>query len=334
MILGLDTFSFRSQGWDAFRTLDEAASLGLGNVQFSERAHLGSFDPEHLRAVRDHAGRLGLTLEIGMRSIDRHAASFDPALGSPVAQFTDMLHAAGTIGSPIVRCFFGMASDRLLDIPVASRVAEVVATLREVTPLAARLGIRIAIENHGMGDLLAPELRDVIEAVGSPHVGVCFDSGNPAYAAEDPVFAAEVLAPYVITSHIRDTRVWRTERGAVAQWVPVGEGNVDLRRVLAILGEANPDLAVNLEIITGGAPYEIPFLDPSAEFWRLFPEMSARSLARFVALADMGSESPFPQHLGATADDETMRLQQRQHFEASVIAARRLVIDGSGATSA
>jgi sugar phosphate isomerase/epimerase len=236
-----------------------------------------------------------------------------------------MLHAAETIGSGVVRCFFGMASDRLLDTPVAVQIDDGIRTLREVAPLAERLGIRIAVENHGMGDLLAPELRKVIEAVGSDHVGVCFDSGNPAYAAEDPVYAAEILAPYVVTSHIRDTRVWRTEQGAMAQWVPVGAGNVDLRRVLDILLEHAPDLAVNLEIITGGGPYGLPFLADDADFWRLFPDMGARSLARFLALAEQGTPEPFAQHLGADTDTATMQAQQRAHLEQSVTYCREVL---------
>jgi len=40
MRLGLDSYSLRWQGWDAFQFLDYAAKLGLDNVQFSERGNL------------------------------------------------------------------------------------------------------------------------------------------------------------------------------------------------------------------------------------------------------------------------------------------------------
>jgi hypothetical protein len=46
MRLGLDTYSLRWQGWDAFQLLDYAASLGLDNVQFSERSTLASLDAQ------------------------------------------------------------------------------------------------------------------------------------------------------------------------------------------------------------------------------------------------------------------------------------------------
>ena len=44
MRLGLDTYSLRWQGWDAFMLLNYAAGLGLDNVQFSERGTLASLD--------------------------------------------------------------------------------------------------------------------------------------------------------------------------------------------------------------------------------------------------------------------------------------------------
>ncbi len=55
MRLGIDSFSLRSQGWDAFQILDYAAGLNLDNVHFSERAHLGGLNPDALARVRTYA---------------------------------------------------------------------------------------------------------------------------------------------------------------------------------------------------------------------------------------------------------------------------------------
>ena len=52
MRLGLDTYSLRWQGWDAFQLLDYAASLGLDNVQFSERGTLASLDVSYLESLK------------------------------------------------------------------------------------------------------------------------------------------------------------------------------------------------------------------------------------------------------------------------------------------
>ena len=325
MLLGIDSFSLRWQGWDAFQLMDYAASLGLQNVHFSERANLESLDVPYLQSIRRHAEALGLRLEIGMRSFERYSSTFDSTLGSGEEQLGAMLHAANELGSPIVRCFLGMQADRLGDVPFDQHIAEATRTLRAAAPLAEDLGIAIAVENHGGVDLLARELRDLIEAVGSESVRVCLDTGNPTYAAEDAVLAAEILGPYVVTTHLRDTKIWATPEGAMVQWAPVGDGSVDLRRIVDIIERHAPDSAIDLEIITGIAPKAIDYLEPASDFWHMYPDMLARDLARFVAVAQHGIPEPLDQLCLAPgvwappADQlDVFRAQQREHFERSV----------------
>ena len=329
MLLGIDSFSLRWQGWDAFQLMDYAASLGLENVHFSERANLESLEVPYLESVRSHADALGLRLEIGMRSFERHSSTFDAALGTGEEQLRAMLYAAQVLGSPIVRCFLGMQADRLGEVPFDQHIAEATRTLRAAAPLAEELGIAIAVENHGGVDLLARELRDLIEAVGSNFVRVCLDTGNPTYAAEDAVLTAEILGPYVVTTHLRDTKIWATPEGAMVQWAPVGDGNVDLRRIVEIIEGHAPESAIDLEIITGIAPKAINYLEPGSDFWRLYPDMRAKDFARFVSVAQRGTPEPLDQLCLAPgvwappADQlEAFRAQQREHFERSVHQCR------------
>jgi sugar phosphate isomerase/epimerase len=329
MRLGLDSFSLRWQGWDAFQFLDYAATLDLDNVQFSERGNLASHDAGYLRALKDHADGLGLTIEVGMGSFDRHATSFRPEFGSGEEQLTAMLHVAAAVGSPVVRCFLGAQDERSGAVPLQEHIAECARTLRAVAPLVRELGIKIAVENHGGVDLLARELRALIETVGPETVGVCLDTGNPPYAAEDPLLSTEILAPYAITTHLRDTKVWATADGAAAQWVPLGAGSADLPAILALLAAHAPTIAINLEVITGTPPASLPYYTPGAPFWERYPDMPARDFARYVALAGRGTPDPLEQHLLPPGlrqppqdQIERYREQQRQHFERSVRHAR------------
>ncbi|MGI9146873.1 MAG: hypothetical protein ACR2IK_10040 [Chloroflexota bacterium] len=82
MRLGIDSYSLRWQGWDASRILEYAAELGLDNVQFSERRFLASLDDGYLASLKRRADELGLTIEVGMMSFDRHARAFDAGLGT------------------------------------------------------------------------------------------------------------------------------------------------------------------------------------------------------------------------------------------------------------
>jgi sugar phosphate isomerase/epimerase len=331
MRLGVDSFSLRYQGWDAFQFLDYAGALELDVIQFSTRENLASHDPGYLKEVRAHANRLGLQIELGMGSIDRYAASFRPELGTGSEQLIDMCRAAAVLGSPVVRCFLGMQSDRLGAVPVQEHIAECVRTLKAVEPVARDLGLKICLENHGFGDLLAHELKALVEEAGPDFVGVTLDTGNPAFAAEDPLYTAQALAPYVGTTHFRDTALWEHEAGAEGQWTILGKGVVDLKAILGVLETRCPGVAVNLETITGVAPRVIPYLEPDSDFWRMYPEMPARSLARFLVLARRGTRMgirPLEQLTGGLTDRtppdvaERIRAQQRDHFEQSVAYAK------------
>ncbi len=325
MRLGLDSYSLRWQGWDAFQFVEYAAGLGLDNVQFSSRDNLASLDEGYLRTLRDAAAGRGLTLELGIGSIDRHAASFRPERGSGEEQLSEMIRAAAIVGSPVVRCFLGAQDERTGAVPLAEHIAECVRVLRAVAPLAHEHGIRIAVENHGGVDLLARELLELVERAGPATVGVCLDTGNPPYAGEDPHLAVELLAPYAVTTHLRDTRVWATPDGALAQWVPLGAGNLDLPRVLAALGERAAAIPLNLEVITGVPPQAVPFLAPDGDFWPRYPDMLARDFARYLALAQRGTAAPFeqltlPRGTGMPPAElaDAFLAQQRHHFEESV----------------
>jgi 3-oxoisoapionate decarboxylase len=336
--LGMDTFSLRWQGWDAFQFLDYAATLGLDNVHFSERGFLASLDKNYLQLLKQRAEELRLTIEIGMTSFDKYSRHFNPALGSGEQQLIDMARAAQHVGSPIVRCLLGGWADRLGPIPFEQHVEECIRALKAAAPVARDLGIKFAVENHDGVDFLARELRAVITEVGPDVVGACLDTGNPVYAGEDPILSAEVLAPYVISSHVRDSRVWAVSDGAIAQWVPVGKGDIDLKRIVQILAEQAPHPPVDLEIITGSAsgPKHIPYLDPGSDYWRLYPDMPARDFARFVALAQRGKPEPFEQltippgtsQLPKGELGEQLRAQQLRHFEESVVYCKEVLVLG------
>lgn len=326
MRLGIDTFSLRWQGWDAFQVLDYAAGLGLDCVHFSERRFLTSLVDDYLLALKERADGLGLAIELGMMSFDRHSRLFDPALGSGEEQLAAMARAASVVGSPIVRCLLGNADDRLGPVPFRDHLAECARTLQAAAPVARELGVKFAVENHGGVDLLARELRALIEAVGLDVVGACLDTGNPVYGGEDPAFSAAILGPYILSTHVRDSRAWSVADGAMVQWVPVGQGQVDLPRILAILAEQAPDAPVDLEIITGVPPKHLDYLAPDSDFWRMYPDLPAADFAHFLALVRRGDGGeldqltlpPGSRDLPTGDLGERLRAQQLRHFEESV----------------
>ena len=84
-------------------------------------------------------------------------------------------------------------------------------------------GVKIAVENHA-GDMQAWELLTLIHEAGTDYMAVTLDSGNACWTLEDPMASLELLAPYTVTTGLRDSMVWEYPDGAKVQWTATGEG--------------------------------------------------------------------------------------------------------------
>jgi sugar phosphate isomerase/epimerase len=312
--IGIDLYSLRSQGWNAFEFLEYCSAQGVNVVHFSEIRFLGGLDPAHLRRVREAAQRLGLEVEIGMGSICPSSNLFDASQGTAEEQLARMIEAAATIGSPMVRAVMGNRYDRSGEVALDCHIENTIRVLRAVRSRAIDAGISIAMENHG-GDLRAVELKHLIEEAGTDFVGACVDSGNMPMTLDVPLAGLETLAPYVLTSHVRDSEMWRTPCGVAVRWVPLGEGSVDIREYLRRYMELCPGRAITIEMIR----IEPRCLDClTLEFWSAFRQMTAEELARYLALAERGRE-PLQLEVGTPADPAGC---ERRDLEACVRFAR------------
>jgi sugar phosphate isomerase/epimerase len=284
--LGLDTFSLRSQGWSPFEMLDFCARWGVQVVHFSEVRLIGGLEHDHLRRVRARADELGIEIELGMLSICPGSCIFDAAQGTAEDQIVRMLEPAHILGSPFVRCVVGFYTDRTGDGGIEARIDETLTVLKNVRSRVMDAGLKLAVENHA-GDLQARELRSLIETAGTDFVGACVDAGNAVWAIEDPHLTLETLAPYVLTSHTRDSAVWPTETGAAVAWTRMGEGNVGIAGYLRNFLAACPGRTLMLEIIVTPEPRMMNYLDPS--FWGAFRHTPASEFSRFLALVLKGT---------------------------------------------
>ncbi len=315
MRFGIDLFSIRSQGWTPFEYLDYCARWKAQVVHFSEIRFLGSLEEAHLKRVREHAERLGIALEIGMRSICPTSKAFDPKQGTAVEQLTRMIEAARVAGSALVRAFLGTMEDRKGPVPIEGHIENTARVLKSVRSRAEHAGVRIAIENHA-GDMQGRELKTLIEEAGRDFVGACIDSGNPLWTLEDPHRTLEVLHPYVFTSHVRDSAVWRVPEGVAVRWVRLGEGNVDIDEWIRKYLDLCPGKALSLEILVT-QPRLFRCLDPG--FWDGYRNVPAWEFSRFLAIAERGK--PLPASLPPAREAAAVR--EREDLEASIRYLRR-----------
>ncbi|HVW86097.1 MAG TPA: TIM barrel protein [Bryobacteraceae bacterium] len=311
--LGIDLFSIRSQGWTPFQYLDYCAAQNAKVVHFSEIRFIGNLEPDNLRKVRAYAEQKGIEVEIGMKSICPTSKMFDAKEGTAEEQLGRMIASATIVGSKIVRCVLGSAEDRKPG-PIDRHIESMVKVLRNVRSRAMDANIRIAIENHA-GDMQGWELRNLIEAAGKDFVGACLDSGNPCWTLEDPHATLEALHPYVLTSHVRDSAVWRTPQGAAVSWVRMGEGNVDIDDYCRKYAALCPGRALSLECIVMG-PRQYPYRDP--KFWEAYRDIPAWNFERFAEIAESGKPHPIPPVDRAHAAE-----REREDLEASLAHVKK-----------
>jgi len=146
-------------------------------------------------------------------------------------------------------------------------------------PVARRLGVRLAIENHK--DFETPELLAMLDTIASPQLGVCLDTGNSLALLEDPLEVVEQLAPRTFTVHLKDIAVRVVEDGFEMAEVPLGQGMLDLSAMISTISSKAPQAAFHLEMITRD-PLLIPCL--REEYWATFPQKTGLQLAKTLKL--------------------------------------------------
>ena len=324
--LGFDTYSIRAFKWKAIQLLDYAAGLKLDTIQISSLDDYESLQPAYLASVKDHAQKVAIAIDGGMGCICPLSTSWNAKYGDPKQNILKGLRVAKAIGASSMRCYQGTRADRHGKQPIEAVMEATIGVFRSVRSEAMDLGVRIALENHA-GDMQAHEVRTIIEESGKDFVGSCLDTGNPMWVVEDPMVALEVLGPYVVTTHIRDSAVYEHQRGAAAQWVALGDGTIDFHKLVARYRELCPKANMQLEIITGRPPDILPYLEP--DFWKAFPKAKASEFARFLALAkkghpfagfmvvEDGAKEPLPEFRAA------LREQQRIDLERSLEYAKK-----------
>ena len=296
--LGFDTYSLRAFQWKAPQLIAYAASQKLDTIQISSLDDYESLEPAYLHKIKDQATRAKIKIDAGTGCICPSSHSFKRD-GPPARdRLLQALRVAKAVDASAMRCYLGTTADRAAP-GIEVHMDNTIQLFRSVRQEALDLGVKIALENHD-GDMQAREVKTIIEQSGKDFVGSCLDAGNPLWVVEDPYVTLETLAPYVVTTHLRDSLVFEHPRGAAGQWVVLGDGIIDMVKFTARFRELCPQSSMQLEIITGRPPRIIPYLEQ--DFWAAFPKASAAEFARFVALAKRGHP-----YMGAMVVEDIVR---------------------------
>jgi sugar phosphate isomerase/epimerase len=253
---------------DPLAFLEHCHEIGAGGVQFG----MGTRDSKYLATLRKKAEAHGMDLE-GTIRLPKDAADCE--------RFTAEVRCAREAGIKVLRTvLLGGRRYEQFQSAEGFRRARLQAerSLELAEPIIAKNDLLLAIENHK--DYRAGELMDVFQRLGSRHVGACVDTGNSIALLEEPTEVVRTLAPRAFTVHLKDMAVAEYEEGFLLAEVPLGEGFLDLPKMIALLREARPEIRFNLEMITRD-PLRIPCL--TDQYWTT-ATASGRELARTLTM--------------------------------------------------
>jgi len=182
------------------------------------------------------------------------------------------------------------------------------ATILLAEPVLHRHQVRLGIENHK--GWRSAEQGAWLKRVSSEWVGVHFDFGNNVSLCEDPSQTLANLLPYIFACHIKDMAVEPYEDGFLLSEVPLGEGFLDLKGMVAAIQKKDPKTPFDLEMITRD-PLKIPVF--TSKYWVTFDDsyspLPGRDLARVLDIVRKNKpKSPLPRTTGMSAEAQ-MKLE-------------------------
>ena len=184
-------------------------------------------------------------------------------------------------------------------------------------PIVERHKMPLGIENHK--DWRVDQQVALLQRYSSEYLGVCLDTGNNLAVLDDPIETVEKLAPYTVNVHFKDMAMEEYDEGFLLSEVPLGEGMLDMPRIVEIIRRARPEVRFSLEMITRD-PLLVPCL--ADRYWESFDDDNGgRDLARMLTrIRQYGRRAPLPRITGL--DPEARRALENEMVERSIGFAR------------
>jgi 3-oxoisoapionate decarboxylase len=191
------------------------------------------------------------------------------------------------------------------------------AQIAAAIPIVERHKMPLGIENHK--DWRVDQQVELLERYDSEYLGVCLDTGNNLAVLDDPIETVEKLAPWTFNIHFKDMAMEECESGFLLSEVPLGEGVLDLPRIVDILRRARPEARFSLEMIVRD-PLLVPCL--TDRYWATFEEVNGVHLARALARVRASSKphGPLPRISGL--DPEQRLALEHELVDRSIRYAR------------
>jgi sugar phosphate isomerase/epimerase len=280
----------------ALDLLEHCASIGAAGIQVQVDGWTADFS----RKVRDRREKLGMYLEgsIPLPKDDDSALIFE-----------DQVVRAKEAGAAVLRtvCLNGRRYENFKTAAEFENFrTQSIAAIQRAEPIVRKYNMKLAVENHK--DWRAPELVAVMKQLSSEWVGVTLDFGNSISLLEDPDDVVNQLLPYLFSTHVKDMGLAMANDGFLMSEVELGKGIIDLPKVFDQCRRQNPNVTLNLEMITRD-PLMIPCL--TDEYWATFPDVNGKELAKTLRLVRKSSKAEGLPVISKLANDERLEVEEK-----------------------
>ena len=234
----------RSMGYADF--LKRAVQLKVDGVSL-ETCFFESTEESYLKGLKEIADRGGLEIVVAWGHPMGFEGGKKPEAAEDLRRHFRTCHLLGATVMRVVGSSLDYRND-----PHGPQIEKLTKIFRECAKMAGDEGIRLADENHF--DFTVDEYAGLFEAVGSPHFGMCFDTGNCLRAGDDPVASAKRLAKHVFATHTKDITAqygWDPKDWMFFSTVAVGDGIINFPALVEELekGGYNGLYAVELDYL-------------------------------------------------------------------------------------
>jgi sugar phosphate isomerase/epimerase len=244
----------------AFEAIDLFASIGLDGIELVSDASTGilpdQMDAAARRALRDAATGKGLQVAC-LTPYFWEINAADPGRRHEQVEGTKRaLQLAADLGAAVVRSYAGRPAAAPAD--AAGAFERAAAALAEIGQAAGDLGLRVGVENH-TGSLATSARATValVQACGSPHVGIVYDQGNLTDLGAEPwEQALPMQRARIVHVHVKDMDY--AGPGGKRRARMVGEGVVPWSDVVRALAASGYDGWLSLEYERKWHPDELP----------------------------------------------------------------------------
>lgn len=263
---------------------DAAREMGLAGVEFGlplkRNPNAAASDPPMAgwnfpSASESDPETVNLeTIRHALQERDLHPVLDLPVLVNvPLSFLRETVDAAAYLGAKTVRFILStlLCGDRRgFEGGWQNRLEQTAAVLREILPYAHEHGVCLAAENHQ--DATTDDLFHLADMVKNhPAFGITLDTGNPLSVGEDPVEAAQRLAPLIRHVHCKDYTIHFAPEGYRLVRCVAGQGCIDFAAILSAVAANGHDVLPGIEV-AAQATRTIPCLDPG--WWACYPDPS------------------------------------------------------------